>query len=84
MDLIFPRPKENTMPIWRSSAPKWISALFHFCLWLQWLAMLEKAEAIHPDCALVVQLVKAKENCIWARRQEARNRTSASGIIFTQ
>ncbi|XP_056460012.1 pituitary adenylate cyclase-activating polypeptide type I receptor-like [Gadus chalcogrammus] len=67
------------MPIWRSYAPKWISALFRFCLWLQWLAMLEKAEAIHPDCALVVQLVKAKENCIWARRQEARNRTSASG-----
>ncbi|CAL8255291.1 unnamed protein product [Merluccius merluccius] len=40
---------------------------------------INETEAIHPDCAVVVQHLKAKEACVQARRQEARNRTATSG-----
>ncbi|KAL1022730.1 hypothetical protein UPYG_G00031590 [Umbra pygmaea] len=61
---------------------KWTRALL--VLWLH-QAVLETAEAIHPECALVSQymkaLEKAHERCIRTRRLESRNRSSRTGLL---
>ncbi|XP_056131562.1 pituitary adenylate cyclase-activating polypeptide type I receptor-like [Lampris incognitus] len=57
---------------------KWITTLFHFRLWLQ-LTAWETTGAIHPDCAVVVQHMKAQEACIQMLRQEAHNRSIMTG-----
>ncbi|XP_008285731.1 pituitary adenylate cyclase-activating polypeptide type I receptor-like [Stegastes partitus] len=47
-----------------------------FCLQL-WSGPL--AEAIHPDCAIISQHLRAREVCSQTRRSEARNQTDHSG-----
>uniref|UniRef100_A0A3B5AM05 Growth hormone releasing hormone receptor a n=1 Tax=Stegastes partitus TaxID=144197 RepID=A0A3B5AM05_9TELE len=38
-----------------------------------------QAEAIHPDCAIISQHLRAREVCSQTRRSEARNQTDHSG-----
>ncbi|KAM4629868.1 vasoactive intestinal polypeptide receptor 1 [Polymixia lowei] len=75
---MYPDNKINSMLVSKTSAFKWKAAVFHFCLWLQ-LAVWKTTEAIHPDCALVVQHMRAQETCIQTRRLEARNRSTRTG-----
>ncbi|KAG7455166.1 hypothetical protein MATL_G00253650 [Megalops atlanticus] len=48
---------------------------------LVWLAVVfwKLAGAIHPDCAIITQHMKAQELCLLARRKEAQNRTGVAG-----
>ncbi|CAB1457641.1 unnamed protein product [Pleuronectes platessa] len=52
-----------------------VSAL-HLSLMLQLLLCWEPTEAIHPDCALVAQHMRAEEQCNQILRQEEKNRSS--------
>ncbi|KAI1888798.1 hypothetical protein AGOR_G00172440 [Albula goreensis] len=49
-----------------------------FYLWLHQVFG-EPMDAIHPDCAIISQHMKAQEQCIRMRREEARNRTGKKG-----
>ncbi|KAG5849811.1 hypothetical protein ANANG_G00075660 [Anguilla anguilla] len=40
---------------------------------------LSQTDAIHPDCAIISQHIKAQEQCLQIRREEARNRTGRKG-----
>ncbi|XP_017289792.1 pituitary adenylate cyclase-activating polypeptide type I receptor [Kryptolebias marmoratus] len=51
---------------------------FHLVLFLH-LALWYQAEAIHPDCALVLQHMKAEEDCNQVLQQEENNRSSKTG-----
>lgn len=43
-----------------------------------------QAEAIHPDCAIIAQHLRAREICSETRRSEARNQTDhRGGCIFS-
>ncbi|KAM6948400.1 growth hormone releasing hormone receptor a [Aplochiton taeniatus] len=46
------------------------------CLFLHTMKI---AEAIHPDCAIISQHLKAQQLCIQTRRSEARNHSAHSG-----
>ncbi|KAF6716937.1 Vasoactive intestinal polypeptide receptor 1 [Oryzias melastigma] len=51
-------------------------------LFLQ-LAVRKTVEAMHPDCALVVQLMKAEEECDLIMKQEERNHSARTGCPTT-
>nr|XP_023671469.1 vasoactive intestinal polypeptide receptor 1-like [Paramormyrops kingsleyae] len=51
-------------------------SIFH--LWLH-LTFWGLGQAIHPDCAIISQHMKAQELCMQMRRREARNRTTRTG-----
>lgn len=38
-----------------------------------------QAEAIHPDCAIISEHLRAQEMCSQTRRSEAQNQTDHSG-----
>lgn len=61
-----------------SSWLKWIPTLLHFGVFLQ-LAVWETTEAIHPDCALVVQHKMAQEECNQLLKQEENNHSNRTG-----
>ncbi|KAM7387777.1 hypothetical protein PAMP_023994 [Pampus punctatissimus] len=61
-----------------SSWLKWVPTLLHFSASLQ-LSVWETAEAIHPDCALVVQHKKAQEECNQFLRQEEKDHSNRTG-----
>ncbi|XP_048867170.1 vasoactive intestinal polypeptide receptor 1-like isoform X2 [Brienomyrus brachyistius] len=51
-------------------------SIFH--LWLH-LTFWGLGQAIHPDCAIISQHMKAQELCLQIRRREAQNRTTRTG-----
>ncbi|GLD49484.1 pituitary adenylate cyclase-activating polypeptide type I receptor-like isoform X1, partial [Lates japonicus] len=61
-----------------SSWMRWMTTLLHAGLFLQ-LALWETTEAIHPDCALVVQHMKAQEECNQILKQEKNNHSTRTG-----
>ncbi|XP_008336765.1 pituitary adenylate cyclase-activating polypeptide type I receptor isoform X2 [Cynoglossus semilaevis] len=60
------------------SALRLTAAMLCTSLFLQ-LVLWETTEAIHPDCALVVQHMKAQEECNQIIKQEKRNVSAATG-----
>ncbi|XP_056271255.1 pituitary adenylate cyclase-activating polypeptide type I receptor-like isoform X1 [Pseudoliparis swirei] len=60
------------------SCLRWMATLFHVVLFLQ-PAVWETTEAIHPDCALVVQHMQAQEDCYQILKQEESNRSTSTG-----
>ncbi|XP_056234381.1 pituitary adenylate cyclase-activating polypeptide type I receptor-like [Seriola aureovittata] len=54
------------------------TTLLHLGLFLQ-LALWETTEAIHPDCALVAQHMKAQEECNQILKQEENNHSTRAG-----
>ncbi|XP_035271093.1 pituitary adenylate cyclase-activating polypeptide type I receptor-like [Anguilla anguilla] len=59
-----------------SSVSRLIQLLFYLCVHqTSW----ELTDAIHPDCAIISQHIKAQEQCLQIRREEARNRTGRKG-----
>ncbi|XP_035990158.1 pituitary adenylate cyclase-activating polypeptide type I receptor [Fundulus heteroclitus] len=55
-----------------------MESFLHLALLLQ-LALWETMEAIHPDCALVLQHMKAQEECYRTLEQEENNHSSKTG-----
>ncbi|KAM4575237.1 pituitary adenylate cyclase-activating polypeptide type I receptor [Fundulus diaphanus] len=55
-----------------------MESFLHLALLLQ-LTLWETMEAIHPDCALVVQHMKAQEECYRTLEQEENNHSSKTG-----
>ncbi|XP_054622537.1 pituitary adenylate cyclase-activating polypeptide type I receptor-like isoform X6 [Dunckerocampus dactyliophorus] len=41
-----------------------------------------KTEAIHPDCAIIAQHLRARETCRLARTREVQNQTEHSGYVY--
>ncbi|XP_061694897.1 growth hormone releasing hormone receptor a isoform X3 [Syngnathoides biaculeatus] len=39
-------------------------------------------EAIHPDCAIIAQHLRARETCSQARRREVQNQTARGGSVY--
>ncbi|KAJ4922793.1 hypothetical protein JOQ06_021297, partial [Pogonophryne albipinna] len=54
---------------------KWMATMLHVGMFLQ-LALWETTEAIHPDCALVVQHMKVQEECNHILKQEENNHSN--------
>lgn len=48
-------------------------------LWVNWALSHFQAEAIHPDCAIISEHLRAREVCSQTRRSEAQNQTERSG-----
>ncbi|KAL4635338.1 pituitary adenylate cyclase-activating polypeptide type I receptor-like [Arapaima gigas] len=67
------------------STSTWTSLRLKLLLLHVWLHQVSgdpfcpQGDAIHPDCAIVMQLAKARELCVQVRRQEARNVTTRTG-----
>ncbi|KAM8875069.1 pituitary adenylate cyclase-activating polypeptide type I receptor isoform 1-T2 [Spinachia spinachia] len=57
---------------------RWMATLLHLVLFLQPVVW-ETAAAIHPDCALVVQHMKAQEDCNEILKQEESNDSTRTG-----
>ncbi|XP_004572383.1 vasoactive intestinal polypeptide receptor 1 isoform X1 [Maylandia zebra] len=68
----------QSMLITGSSRLKWTDAFLYLGLFMQ-SAVWETTEAIHPDCALVVQHMKAEEECYQILKQEENNHSAKTG-----
>ncbi|KAM4739768.1 pituitary adenylate cyclase-activating polypeptide type I receptor [Anableps anableps] len=55
-----------------------MDSFLHLALLLQ-LALFETTEAMHPDCAVVLQHMKAEEECYHILEQEENNHSSKTG-----
>ncbi|XP_038147534.1 pituitary adenylate cyclase-activating polypeptide type I receptor [Cyprinodon tularosa] len=55
-----------------------MKSFLHLALLLQ-LALWDQTKAIHPDCAVIVQHMKAKEDCYHMLEQEENNNSSKTG-----
>nr|XP_057929000.1 growth hormone releasing hormone receptor a isoform X2 [Doryrhamphus excisus] len=45
----------------------------------RFIKVMNETEAIHPDCAIIAQHLRARESCSLARRREVQNQTENSG-----
>ncbi|MEQ2182834.1 hypothetical protein GOODEAATRI_026330 [Goodea atripinnis] len=67
-----------SLVVFESSGLRKMDSFLHLSLLLQ-LALWETAEAMHPDCALVVQHMKAQEECYHILEQEENNHSLKTG-----
>ncbi|KAM7409349.1 hypothetical protein PAMA_001024 [Pampus argenteus] len=60
---------------------KWVPTVLHLGAFLQ-MSVWETTEAIHPHCELVVQHMKAQEECNQFLRQEEKDHSNRTGLIL--